>query len=61
MKGRHKGKHASEGYAFTFHGSYLDKQKAEAKAEKRKGFVISRVPRGMNRRRYIVLTERTPF
>ena len=58
---RRNRKRASEGYAYTFHGSYIDKQKAEAKADKRKGFVISRVPRGMNRRRYIVLTERTPF
>ena len=61
MKGRRKRKHSSEGYAYTFHGSYLDKQKAEAKAAKRRGFIISRVPRGMNRRRYIALTERTPF
>jgi hypothetical protein len=44
-----------------FHGSYSSKDKAESKARKRGGFLISRVPRGMNKRRYIVLTERTPF
>ena len=52
---------ASEGYAFAFHGSYNSKDKAEAKARKRGGFLISRVPHGMKRRRYIVLTERVPF
>ena len=54
-------KPAGEGYAFTFHGSYSSKEKAESKARKRDGFLISRVPRGMKRRRYIVLTERVPF
>ena len=44
-----------------FHGSYNSKDKAEAKAKKRGGFLISRVPRGMRKRRYIVLTERVPF
>jgi hypothetical protein len=54
-------KPAGEGYAFTFHGSYSSKEKAERKAVKRDGFLISRVPRGMKKRRYIVLTERVPF
>jgi hypothetical protein len=54
-------KPAGEGYAFTFHGSYTAKDKAEAKARKRGGFLISRIPRGMHKRRYIVLTERVPF
>ena len=52
---------AGEGYAYTFHGSYSAKAKAERKARKRDGFVISRVPRGTRKRRYIVLTERVPF
>ena len=54
-------KPAGEGYAFMFHGSYTSKGKAETKARKRGGLLISRVPRGMSTRRYIVLTERTPF
>lgn len=58
---RRKKQPAGEGYAFSFHGSYTAKAKAEAKARKRGGFVISRVPRGINKRRYIVLTERVPF
>jgi len=52
---------ASDGYAFTFHGSFTARGKAEARAKKRDGFVISRVPRGMRKRRYIVMTERVPF
>ncbi len=44
-----------------FHGSFTDKGKAETKAKKRGGFMISRIPRGMRKRRYIVLTERVPF
>jgi hypothetical protein len=56
-----KKKPAGEGYAFMFHGSYSSKDKAEGKARKRGGFLISRVPHGMSKRRYIVLTERTPF
>jgi hypothetical protein len=58
---KRKRKPAGEGYAFMFHGSYTAKNKAEAKAKKREGFVISRVPRGTHKRRYIVLTERVPF
>ena len=58
---KRKSKPASEGYAFMFHGSYSAKAKAEAKAKKRGGFLISRIPRGMRKRRYIVLTERVPF
>jgi hypothetical protein len=54
-------KKASEGYAYTFHGSYNIKARAEVKAKKRGGFFISRIPRGMRKRRYIVLTERVPF
>lgn len=54
-------KPAGEGYAFTFHGSYSSKEKAESKARKRGGWLISHVPRGMKRRRYIVLTEQVPF
>jgi hypothetical protein len=54
-------KPAGEGYLYTFHGSYSAKDKAEAKARKRGGFIISRVPRGMRKRRYIVLTEQVPF
>jgi hypothetical protein len=52
---------AGEGFAYTFHGSYNSREKARAKASKRGGFLISRVPRGMRKRRYIVLTERVPF
>jgi hypothetical protein len=52
---------AGVGFVFMFHGSYSSKAKAEAKARKRDGFLISRVPRGMKKRRYIVLTERVPF
>ena len=58
---KRKKRPATEGYAYTFHGSFSSKQKAESKAKKRDGFLISRVPRGMNKRRYIVLTERVPF
>ncbi len=54
-------KPAGEGFAYLFHGSYSSEDKAEAKAKKRGGFLISRVPRGMRKRRYIVLTERVPF
>lgn len=54
-------KPASDGYAFTFHGSFSSKEKAERKAAKRGGFMISRIPRGMRKRRYIVLTEKVPF
>jgi hypothetical protein len=57
---KRKKKTAGEGYSYMFHGSYTSKQKAEAKARKRDGFLISRVPRGM-KRRYIVLTPRVPF
>jgi len=58
---RKKKRPATEGYAYTFHGSFSSKEKAENKALKRDGFLISRVPRGMKKRRYIVLTERVPF
>lgn len=58
---KRKKKPAGEGYACTFHGSYSEKDKAQSKAKRRGGFVISRVPRGMSKRRYIVLTERVPF
>jgi hypothetical protein len=58
---KQKKRPAGEGYAFMFHGSYSSKGKAEAKAQKRGGFLISRVPRGTRKRRYIVLTERVPF
>ncbi len=58
---KRKKKSAGEGYAHMFHGSYSSKEKAESKARRRDGFLISRVPRGMRKRRYIVLTERTPF
>lgn len=58
---KRKRKAAGDGYAYTFHGSYAAKSKAEAKARKRGGFLISRIPRGMRKRRYIVLTERVPF
>ena len=54
-------KNAGEGYAFTFHGSYSSKAKAESKARKRGGWLISRVPRGTSKRRYIVLSEQVPF
>ena len=52
---------ASDGYAYTFHGSFSSKDRAEAKAKRRGGFILSRIPRGMRKRRYIVLTERVPF
>lgn len=58
---KRKKKPAGEGYSFTFHGSYIAKEKAEAKARKRGGFLISRIPHGMKKRRYIVLSERVPF
>ncbi len=58
---KRKKKPAGEGYACIFHGSYSEKDKAERKAKKRGGWLIIRVPRGMSKRRYIVLTERTPF
>ena len=58
---RKKKRPATEGYAYTSHGSFSSKEKAENKARKRDGFLISRVPRGMKTRRYIVLTERVPF
>jgi len=58
---RKKKRPATEGYAYTFHGSFSSREKAESKARKRDGFLISRVPRGMKKRRYIVLTERVPF
>jgi len=54
-------KPAGEGYAYQFHGSYSSKDKAETKARRRGGWLISRVPRGMSKRRFIVLTERVPF
>ncbi len=54
-------KPASDGYAFSFHGSYLSKDAAQKKAKKRGGFVISRFPRGQRKRRYIVLAEQVPF
>jgi hypothetical protein len=58
---KRKRRPAGEGYAFMFHGSYTAKQKAEAKAKRRGGFLISRIPRGTKKRRYVVLTERVPF
>jgi hypothetical protein len=58
---KRKKKPATDGYAYTFHGSFTSKAKAESKAKKRDGFLISRVPRGTSKRRYIVLTERVPF
>lgn len=58
---KRKKKPAGEGFAYMFHGSYSSKERAEAKAKKRGGFFISRRPRGMRKRRYIVLTERVPF
>lgn len=58
---KRKRRPAGEGYAYTFHGSYSSKEKAENKARKRDGFLISRIPQGMKKRRFIVLTERLPF
>jgi hypothetical protein len=58
---KRKKKPAGEGFACMFHGSFSSTAKAESKARKWDGFLISRVPRGMSKRRYIVLTERTPF
>jgi hypothetical protein len=58
---KRKRKPAGKGFAYIFHGSYNSKQQAEAKAKRRGGFLISRIPRGMRKRRYIVLTERVPF
>jgi hypothetical protein len=58
---KRKKRPAGEGYAYTFHGSYSSKEKAQSKAKKRDGFLISRIPRGTKKRRYIVLTERVPF
>jgi hypothetical protein len=58
---KRKKKPAGQGYTYEFHGSYREKEKAERKARRRGGWLISRVPRGMSKRRYIVLTERTPF
>lgn len=52
---------AGEGTFYSFHGAFTNKEKAEAKAKKARGFVISRVPRGQNKRRYIVLGEKVPF
>jgi len=58
---KRKKKPAGEGYAYEFHGSYNEKAKAERKAKRRGGWLISRVPRGTSKRRYIVLTEKVPF
>ena len=58
---KRKKKPAGEGYAYEFHGSYSEKSKAESKAKRRGAWLISRVPRGPSKRRYIVLTERVPF
>lgn len=58
---KRKKKPAGEGFAYLFHGSYSSKERAAAKAKRRGGFLISRVPRGMKKRRYIVLTERVPL
>jgi hypothetical protein len=58
---RKKHKPAGEGYAYEFHGSYSEKSKAQSKAKKRGGWLISRVPRGTSKRRFIVLTEKVPF
>ena len=58
---RKRKKPAGEGYAYMFHGSFTEKGRAERKAKKRGGWLISRVPRGMSKRRFIVLTERVPF
>ena len=60
-KRKNKRRPAGEGYAYSFHGSYTDKAKAMAKARKRGGWVISRVPRLINKRRYIVIAESVPF
>jgi hypothetical protein len=60
MKRKRK-KSAGEGYAYAFHGSYSEKSKAESKAKRRGGWLISRIPRGTSKRRFIVLTERVPF
>jgi hypothetical protein len=57
MKQRKK-KPAGEGFAYTFHGAFSRRSDAEAKARKRGGFIISRVPRTMRKRRYIVVTDR---
>lgn len=54
-------KPATDGFAYSFHGSYRNKEDAAKKAKKRGGFVISRVPYGSNKRRYIVLAESVPF
>lgn len=59
MKKKHRP--SGDGYAVTFHGSYNSKDKAIAKAKKRDGVVLSRLPRGMKRRRYIVITGKVPF
>ena len=58
---KRKKKPSGDGYAYTFHGSYSDKSKAQSKAKRRGGWLISRVPRGTSKRRYIVLTEQVPF
>ena len=58
---KRKKKPAGEGYAYAFHGSFTEREKAERKAKRRGGWMISRIPRGMSQRRYIVLTERVPF
>lgn len=61
MPKRRKRRTAGDGTFYSFHGAFSDKSKAEAKAKKRRGFVISRVPRGQHKRRYIVLGEKVPF
>ncbi len=38
-------KPAGEGYAFTFHGSYTEKESRNQGSEARR-FLISRIPRG---------------
>jgi hypothetical protein len=53
---KRKKRPAGEGYAFTFHGSFNSREKGESRARKRGGWLISRIPRGMKKRRYIVLT-----
>lgn len=58
---RKKKRTAGEGTYYSFYGAFTDKDKAERKAKKRGGFVISRVPRGQHKRRYIVLGEKVPF
>lgn len=60
-KQKRKRRRAGEGVYFEFHGAYTSESKADAKARKRRGFVIKRIPRGQRKRRYIVLTERAPF